>query len=104
MATTKFAWVEDGRVRDVCWGNPAELYHPDIAKFYTEVVPEGTTNAATKVNGTWKNPEPPAERKPTKKDLLRQEALALLESKFEAAVRGKDDTQLPTADQILKGT
>lgn len=53
------AWVENDIVRDVAPGNPVELYHPDIAAFYTVEVPEGTRNGATLVDGVWTNPPPP---------------------------------------------
>ena len=34
----KKAWIENDRIRDIALGNPDELYHPDVAKFYdTEV-------------------------------------------------------------------
>lgn len=60
------AWVENSVVRDVAPGNPAELYHSDIAAFYTVEVPEGTRNGATLVDGVWTNPPtpPPVEPPP----------------------------------------
>lgn len=53
------AWIENDRIRDVCHGNPAECYHPDIAKFYATEVPQGTINGAELVDGEWVNPQPP---------------------------------------------
>ena len=53
------AWIENAAVRDICHGNPDELYHPDIAKLYDTEVPEGTTQGATKINGAWTNPVVP---------------------------------------------
>jgi len=38
------AWIENERVRDVCHGNPDELYHPDVAKFYDTDVPDDAAN------------------------------------------------------------
>ena len=38
------AWVENGTIRDVCAGNPSELYHPDVALHYTDDVPEEARN------------------------------------------------------------
>ena len=52
------AWIENGAVRDVCHGLPAECYHPDIAKFYGTQVPDGIENGATLVDGVWTNPAP----------------------------------------------
>ena len=36
----KFAWIESGKVRDVCPGDPASSYTPDIAAHYSTVVPD----------------------------------------------------------------
>lgn len=58
------AWIEDNFVRDVAPGNPADLYHPDIAVFYSVEVPEGIKNGATLVDGVWTNPPPPAPVEP----------------------------------------
>ena len=38
------AWIENERVRDVCHGNPDELYHPDVAQFYSADVPDDAAN------------------------------------------------------------
>lgn len=35
-----WAWVEGGVIRDICYGEPAECYHPDIAKLYCVLVPD----------------------------------------------------------------
>ena len=56
----KKAWIEDGRVRDVCHRNPVECYHPDVATFYDTDVPDDVVNGATLVNGVWANPPPPS--------------------------------------------
>lgn len=50
------AWIENNAVRDLCPGNPHELYHPDIAALYDIEVPEGTTQGAMLVEGVWTNP------------------------------------------------
>jgi hypothetical protein len=52
-----YAWIENNRVRDVAMGNPCEIYHPDIAIFYNMIVPDGTINGATLIDGIWTNPE-----------------------------------------------
>lgn len=49
----KKAWVENGNIRDVCPGNPLELYHPDIAKFYETDVPDDAQNGWIFENGQW---------------------------------------------------
>ena len=38
------AWIENGRIRDVCQGDPAASYHPDIAAHYTADVPDNAAN------------------------------------------------------------
>lgn len=38
------AWIENGRIRDVCQGDPSALYHPDIAAHYTADVPDNAAN------------------------------------------------------------
>ena len=60
----KFAWIENDRIRDVAPGNPAELYHPDIAKFYDTEVPDNAQNGDGWVNGQLVKPEPPAPVEP----------------------------------------
>ena len=54
------AWIDPpGLVRDVAPANPTEIYHPDVAAFYTTAVPDGTANGATKQGNAWINPPPP---------------------------------------------
>ncbi len=39
------AWIiENNLIRDICHGNPDELYHPDIAKLYYADVPDNAEN------------------------------------------------------------
>lgn len=52
----KKAWIENDIVRDICQGDPAECYHPDIAVFYNTDVPEEALPGATLVGGEWVNP------------------------------------------------
>jgi hypothetical protein len=47
----KYAWIENEVIRDISNGNPEELYHPDIAKFYTTDVPDDAVNGDGWVNG-----------------------------------------------------
>jgi len=59
----KKAWVENNRIRDIAAGNPADLFHPDIAALYDTDVPDTAVNGAELVDGEWVNPapaEPPA--------------------------------------------
>ena len=60
----KYAWIENDRVRDVCHGDPNELYHPEVAKFYTTQVPDDAVNGDGWVNGQLVKPEPPAPAPP----------------------------------------
>lgn len=55
----KFARVLDGKIYDICPGDPAEYYHPDVAQFYTEQVPDSTEVGATWDGHQWVNPVPP---------------------------------------------
>jgi hypothetical protein len=45
------AWIENEVIRDISNGNPEELYHPDVAKFYTTDVPDDAVNGDGWVNG-----------------------------------------------------
>ena len=47
----RYAWVENNRIKDVAWGNPDELYHADVAKFYSAQVPDTAENGDGWVNG-----------------------------------------------------
>ena len=59
------AWIDPAdTVRDVAPGDPALIYHPDVAAFYTTEVPGGTVNGATLQDGEWINPPPPAPVEP----------------------------------------
>ena len=54
----KKAWIENNVVRDIANGNPAELFHPDIAVNYDTDVPDDIIVGATLENGVWVNPAP----------------------------------------------
>ena len=60
----KFAWIENERIRDIAPGNPADIYHPDIAAYYTTAVPDNAANGDGWVNGELIKPEPPAPIEP----------------------------------------
>lgn len=55
----KYAWIEDARIRDICHGDPAECYHPDIAKLYSTPVPDDAENGDGWVNGQLAKPVAP---------------------------------------------
>lgn len=54
----KYAWIENGKVRDVAHSNPAEIYHPDVAVHYDTQVPDNAVNGDGWVNGALVKPEP----------------------------------------------
>jgi hypothetical protein len=56
----KFAWIENGKIRDVAHSDPNQIYHPDVAKFYDTQVPDDAANGDGWVNGQLVKPEPPA--------------------------------------------
>jgi len=54
----KYAWIENDKIRDICQGgDPAEHYHPDVAKFYNAQVPDEAVNGDGWVNGALIKPE-----------------------------------------------
>lgn len=55
----KYAWVENNIIRDVCHGNPAECYTPDIAAHYSTEVPDEAQNGWIKEGSTWVAPPVP---------------------------------------------
>ncbi len=52
----KKAWIENNIVREICKGNPSELFHPDIAKNFDTEVDEDVLAGAELVNDVWINP------------------------------------------------
>lgn len=61
----KKAWIENGAVRDLVAGDPAELFHSDIAALYSVDVPDDTQPGATQDDaGNWINRAAPAELEP----------------------------------------
>lgn len=52
------AWIENEKVRDICAGNPFELFHPNIAGHYDTDVPENAENGDGWVNGQLVKPIP----------------------------------------------
>lgn len=54
----KFAWIENGEVKDICPGTPSHLYTAEIAAHYTTQIGDDIVRGATQVNGVWVNPAP----------------------------------------------
>jgi len=52
----KYAWIENDKIRDVAHSNPAEIYHPDVAAYYTTQVPDNAVNGDGWVNGALVKP------------------------------------------------
>lgn len=54
----KYAWVENNVVRDICAGNPAELFAAPIAAYYTTVIADTVERGARFTSNMWVNPDP----------------------------------------------
>ena len=54
----RYAWIENQRIRDIAFGDPNSLYHPDVAKFYDTDVPDEAINGDGWVNGNLVKPVP----------------------------------------------
>lgn len=52
----KKAWIENNKVRDIAQGDPAEIYHPEIAAHYDTDIPDDVLSGATLIDGVWTNP------------------------------------------------
>ncbi len=60
----KKAWIENDKVRDICHGNPDELYHPDVAQFYDTDVPDDAENGDGWIDGQIVKPPDPVPVEP----------------------------------------
>jgi hypothetical protein len=47
----KYAWIENNQIKDIAWGDPNELYHSDVAQFYSVQVPDNAENGDGWVGG-----------------------------------------------------
>ena len=56
----KYAWIENGQVRDVCPSNPSECYTPEVAALYNTQVEDHIEAGATFVADKWTNLAPVA--------------------------------------------
>lgn len=61
----KYAWIENGAVRDFCTSAPSLLFTPDIAANYSTSIPDDVLVGATLVNGVWVNPPLIASEQPS---------------------------------------
>lgn len=52
----KKAWIENDTVRDISPGDPDVCYQPDIAIYYSSVVPDDVVKGASLIDGEWINP------------------------------------------------
>lgn len=55
----KYAWIENGRIRDITPTDPFNWHHPDVAKFYDTQVPDEAKNGDFWENGQLKPFVPP---------------------------------------------
>lgn len=56
---TKYAWIENGRIRDIVSNDPATLFHPDVAVFYDTPVGDEVETGWSLVDGVWTAPPEP---------------------------------------------
>jgi len=49
----KKAWIENSTIRDIAQGDPAAIYHPDIARLYDTDVPDEAQNGDSYSDGVW---------------------------------------------------
>lgn len=55
----KLAWIENDHIRDYCIGDPALLYHPDVAAFYNTEIADEVERGWSLVEGVWTAPPEP---------------------------------------------
>lgn len=53
----KYAWIENGVIRDIAWAAPDEIYHPDVAALYNTQVPDNAETGDSWVNNVLTKPE-----------------------------------------------
>lgn len=51
----KYAWVENDHIRDVAPGDPYKFYHPDIAAYYSTLIPDDIQQGAKWNGEQWVN-------------------------------------------------
>lgn len=55
----RYAWVENGAVKDIAPGNPLLFYHPDVAVFYDTEIADEVERGWSLVEGVWTAPPIP---------------------------------------------
>lgn len=96
----KFAWVVDGIIRDVCPGDPASSYTPNVAANYSTVVPDLAKNGDVWDGTTLTPGEPPSPPPAPSNDklLTRSQFMLRFTSAERVAIRAKvADTGAPDA-------
>ena len=85
----KFAWIEGGKVRDVAQGDPAALFHPDVAQHYNTQVPDTAASGDAWDGSTLTKPEPvaPQAPAPAPKTLTRVQFMLLFTPAERVAIR-----------------
>lgn len=51
----KYAWIENDHVRDVAPGDPFQFYAPEVAQFYSTLIPDDIQQGATWDGERWIN-------------------------------------------------
>lgn len=49
----KKAWIVDGRIQDIAWTDPNEIFHASIAVLYDTDVPDDAKPGMKFINGVW---------------------------------------------------
>lgn len=60
----KYAWIENGRIRDLVSGDPHERLHPEVAALYMTPVPDDAQRGDGWVDGALVKPQPPVDPEP----------------------------------------
>lgn len=60
----RYAWVENDVVRDYTDHDPSTTYHPDVAQFYSVVIPSNVERGWSRAGGTWTAPPEPSAPEP----------------------------------------
>ena len=96
---SKFAWVINGTIKDVCQGDPASSYTPDVAAHYSAQVPDNARNGDGWDGSTLTPATPPgAAVATTSKVLSRVQFMLLFTPAERVAIRTKvADTNSPDA-------
>lgn len=83
---TKYAWIENDRIRDVVSADPYTLFHPDVAVFYDTSVSDDVEPGWSLVDGTWTAPPPAPIPEPVSAEPPRRKQLSAPEFKLQFTV------------------